>query len=146
MRVTRLNTSTKKHCKLLYLKYMVCNEQKRLKMAEKKCFDQLLGASSTQKLVEIHNLYLTIPSRRRIVIGVILVLLYTLESPDLGVILFLLYTLESPDLGVIFHCFTFRLCFFLQFSPLDSALEPRVKSTLSIYVVLPLTSLLLTVL
>ena len=30
--------------------------QKRLKTAEKKCFNQLLGARSTQMLVEIHNI------------------------------------------------------------------------------------------
>ena len=34
----------------------VLNEQKRLKMAEKKFFDQLSGARSTWKLVEIHNI------------------------------------------------------------------------------------------
>ena len=34
----------------------VWNEQKRLKNGWKKCFDQLLGARSTQKLVEIHNI------------------------------------------------------------------------------------------
>ena len=33
----------------------VWNEQKRLKTAEKKYFDQLLGARSTQKLFRIHN-------------------------------------------------------------------------------------------
>ena len=35
----------------------VWNEQKRLKTAEKKYFNQLLGARSTQKLVKIHNTY-----------------------------------------------------------------------------------------
>ena len=29
--------------------------QKRLKMAEKKCFNQLSGVRSTRKLVKIHN-------------------------------------------------------------------------------------------
>ena len=38
--------------------HMVKNiEQKRLKTAEKKCFNQLLGARSTRKLVEIHNIH-----------------------------------------------------------------------------------------
>ena len=31
------------------------NEQKKLNMAKKKYLDQLLGACSMQKLVEIHN-------------------------------------------------------------------------------------------
>ena len=34
------------------------NEQKRLKNGWKKCFNQLLGVRSTQKLVEIHNILL----------------------------------------------------------------------------------------
>ena len=33
----------------------VKNEQKSLKTAEKKCFEQLSGARSTRKLVEIHH-------------------------------------------------------------------------------------------
>ena len=33
----------------------VGNEQKRMKTAEKKYFNQLLGVRSTQKLVKIHN-------------------------------------------------------------------------------------------
>ena len=33
----------------------VWNEQKSLKTAEKKCFDQLSGVRSTQKLIEIQN-------------------------------------------------------------------------------------------
>ena len=51
--------------RLLKHGYLICtdvfcwfqpwNHWKRLKNVGKKCFDQLLGAGSTQKLVEIHN-------------------------------------------------------------------------------------------
>ena len=43
----------------------VKNEQKSLKTAEKKGFNQLSGARSTQKLIEIHNIGMTFSSNQK---------------------------------------------------------------------------------
>ena len=42
------------------------NEQKRLKNGWKKCFDQLSGAASTRKLVEINNTSLFVLTRTKV--------------------------------------------------------------------------------
>ena len=51
----------KKYKKMCVFRKKVWNQQKRLKTAEKNCFNQLSGVRSPRKLVEKHNSYLAYP-------------------------------------------------------------------------------------